>query len=212
MYIVQLHFLAFTWFVERCDSSVVSWYPSLLLCGGVHSVQVAEAMLGPILLQSIPDEPPETRSLWCPLIRLSCVLFTLIHSLSRLWVRSGVGHPFVCLGGLVARCSVPIPALVASRSVLSGLPQSSHRATVHPTVFLTPGAFYSSVSGLLRDIDSWLSRRSHLSVYLLFSRLSSTETLHLCISRPFRDCPKPWPDSNCSHLCLHWLVYSGIDS
>ena len=38
------------------------WHSSLLLHGGVHSVHIAEAMSGPILLQSIPDELPETRS------------------------------------------------------------------------------------------------------------------------------------------------------
>ena len=37
----------------------------------------------------------------------------------------GVGRPSVCLGGLVGRRSLPVPALVASESVLSGLPQSS---------------------------------------------------------------------------------------
>ncbi len=42
---------------------------------------------------------------------------------SRLCVGSGTGHPSVCLGGLLARRL--LSALVASGSVLSGLPQSS---------------------------------------------------------------------------------------
>ena len=83
------------------NAAVVSWYPSLLLRGGAHSVHVAEAMLRPILLQSILDEPPEI------LIHLWCYCFFRTHRLSRLRIGKGRGRSLWT--GLV----------------LSGLPQSS---------------------------------------------------------------------------------------
>ncbi len=49
----------------------------------------------------------------------------VVHRLSRLCVGKGAGRPSVWLGRLLARCLLPVPALVASRSVLPALPQSS---------------------------------------------------------------------------------------
>ncbi len=98
---------------------VVSLYPSLLLCEGVHSVHFAEAMSGPILLQSIPDEPPETL--------VSCGVLVSKCTDHHIMCRKGAGGigSSVCLRSLVARRSLLIFALVASGSMLSGLPQSS---------------------------------------------------------------------------------------
>ncbi len=121
----------------------------LLLRGGLHSVHVAEAMSGPILLQS--GTSPQKCSSICA---VSHPLYFRAHRLPRLHVGRGRRlHSSVCLGGLVARqlAHVLLSPLLDPFS-LDCLSRSCRRA---PTVFLTPRAFHSGVLGLLRDSDPW---------------------------------------------------------
>ena len=112
------------------------------------------------------------------------VFFLQVHRPSRLCIGRGVGRPSVCLGGLVGRRPISVPALFASGSVPSGLLQ-----TCTPQFSLLLGTSTVVFRALLRDSDSRSSRRSRLSVYLPFPRLPSTETPRICISGPFRGCP-----------------------
>ena len=104
------------------------------------------------------------------------------------WERGGVS---VCLsrgviGALFALC--PCSRRFQTRSFWTA---SVEPANVHPVVFLTPDPSTAVFQVCWGTVTPRSSRRSRLSVYLLFSQLSSTNSPHLCISGPFRGCMKP---------------------
>ncbi len=113
------------------------------------------------------------------------------HRPLRLRIGRGRGRSLVGLSRGFGGSSI-VPRLRSLRFRICSLWTASvEHADVHPAVFLTPRAFHSGVSGLLRDSDSRSSRWSRLSVYLFALRLSSTEAPRLHLSRPFLSCPKP---------------------
>ncbi len=87
------------------------------------------------------------------------------HKSLRLLVGSGTGCPPGCLGGLLARRLLSALALVASGSVLSGLPQSSLPAYT-PAGSPTPDPYTAVFEVCCWTVTSQSFRRSHLSVRL----------------------------------------------
>ena len=117
-------------------------------------------------------------------------VYSLRWSIGHRICASGEGGASVCLSRGVGGSSFAPHPHSCCFWVRSLWAASVEPANVHPTVFLTPGAFYIGFSGLLRDSDSRSSRWSRLSVCILFSWLSSTETPHLCISGALSGLPE----------------------
>ena len=152
---------------------VVSWYPSLLLRGGVYSVHVVEAMSGPILLQSIPGEPPETRS-FCGISL--CVVFVCVTLSSLLpsphivaFAHRERGRASVCLSrGLIVGMSFALRPHSCHFWIRSFWTASVEPADKHPTVFLTLEPSTAVFRVCCGTVISRSSCRLHLSVCPLF--------------------------------------------
>ena len=119
-------------------------------------------------------------------------LFTLFTLPSR---GSGMGREWdgasICLSRGVVGSSFTLRPRSRRFRIRSFWTASVKPADMHPAVFLTPEHFTAVFRVCCGTVISQSSRRSRLTVCLLFSRLPSTETLCLRISGPFRGCPKP---------------------
>ena len=143
----------------------------------------------------IPVTPPILSNIKNP----KCIVGSLV---ARFFLRTQIDRRVCASGGGRGRSFVGLSRGFGGSSIAPRL-RSHHfqirsfwtasveHANVHPVVFLTPRAFYSDVSGLLRDSVSRSSLRSRLLVYLFALQLSSTENPRLHISLPFLSCPKP---------------------
>ena len=101
--------------------------------------------------------------LWCP----SAGLCFQVDRLSRLCVGRGAGHPSVCLGGVVGSSFALLPRSHRFR-IHSFWTASVQSACVHPAVFLTPEPSTVVFWVCCGTVISRSSRRSRLSVCLLF--------------------------------------------
>ena len=136
-----------------------------VVCGVLGSVatrtlnRCREAISGSTFTLIIPDEHPE---MLCFLWRTRLPFPQPVAFVHR---KGGGGvHSSVCLGDFDG--SSITPHLCSRRFQICSLWTALvEHADMHSAVFLTPGAFYSGVSGLLRDSDSWSPRRSRLYVY-----------------------------------------------
>ncbi len=160
-------------------------------------------MSGLILLQSIPDKPPETRACLCHSTHLSLIRHggNLSPSrrrelkLSRLCVGSGTGRPSGCLGGLLARRPPSDLALPTPLGPLFlGLPQSSLPAgpLQFPLLLSLLQQCFRSTAG--QRFCSLLLVRQLFCLHplsLSLSQLPSTETPRLCLRKPFQGCLIP---------------------
>ena len=132
-----------------------------------------------------------------------CVVLCVWHSSSLLrggvhsvhvavaFVRRERGGASVCLSRGVVGSSFALRPRSRRFRIRSFWTASVEPADTHPTVFLTPEPSTAVFWVCCGTVILRSSRGSRLSVCLLFSRLPSTETPRLCISGPFRGCPKP---------------------